>query len=140
VPLGSFPTRAEVEVQGTSASVQVIARNAKLSEVLEALTEKLEGLRSKETTNLDERISGSYKGTVDDVLGRILRGYDYIITDRGTAIHILVVGKSAGAPAIVPGSGPVAPAAGASAPAAIVPPAFAAPLPIGVATMPMRGR
>jgi hypothetical protein len=140
IPLGSLPARADVEVQGTNASVQVIVHNAKVSEVLRALTEKLESFRCKETTNLDDVISGSYKGPVDDVLGRILRGYDYVITARGTAIDILVVGKSAGAPAIVPGSGPVAPVAGAPASAAIVPPAFAAPLPIGGTPMLTRGR
>jgi hypothetical protein len=122
-PLGSLPARADVEVQGTSASVQVIAHNAKVSEVLRALTETLESFHCKETTNLDDVISGSYKGSVNDVLARILRGYDYIITTQGIAIDILVVGKSASAPAVVP--------APASAAVARVPPAFAAPLPIG---------
>jgi hypothetical protein len=131
--LESLPARADVEVQGTSASVHVVAHNAKVSEVLRALTETLESFHRKETTNLDDVISGSYKGSVEDVLRRILRGYDYIITTQGTAIDILVVGKSAGAPAIVPAPGTVAPVAEAPASAAVarVPPAFAAPLPIG---------
>jgi hypothetical protein len=133
IPLGSLPARADVEVRGTSALVHVVAHNAKVSEVLRALTETLESFRCKETSNLDDVISGSYKGSVVDVLGRILRGHDYIITTQGTAIDILVVGKSAGAPAIVPASGTVVPVAQAPAPAAVarVPPAFAAPLPIG---------
>jgi hypothetical protein len=141
-PLGPLPARADVEVQGTSASVHVIARNAKVSEVLRALTETLKRFHCKETTDLDNVISGSYEGSVQDVLGRILRGYDYIITTEGTATDILVVGKSAGAPAIVPGSGPVAPVSGdpASATVARLPPAFAAPLPIGRAPVPTRGR
>ena len=132
IPLGSLPARADVDVQGTSASVHVIAHNAKVSEVLRALTEKLESFHCKETTNLDDVISGSYKGSVDDVLARVLRGYDYIITTRGTAIGILVVGKSAGAPAVVPAPTPAA--------VALVPPAFAAPLPIGGAPTLARGR
>jgi hypothetical protein len=124
IPLGSLPARATVDVQGTRASVQVVAHNAKVSEVLRALTETLKSVHCKETTSLDDVISGNYKGSVEDVLGRILRGYDYIITTQGTAIDILVVGKSAGAPAIVP-----LPAA--VAPVARIPPAFAAPLPTG---------
>ena len=141
-PLGPLPARAAVAVQGTSASVHVVAHNAKVSEILRALTEALESFRGKETTNLDEVISGNYNGPVEDVLGRILRGYDYIITTRGTAIDILVVGKSAGAPAIVPASGTVAPVANAPASAAVarVPPAFAAPLPIGRSPTLARGR
>jgi len=132
IPLGSLPARAAVEVQGTSASVHVVAHNAKVSEVLRALTDTLESFRCKETTNLDDVISGSYNGPVEDVLGRLLRGYDYIITTQGTAIDILVVGKSAAAPAIVPAAAPAA--------VTLVPPAFAAPLPIGLPPNPARGR
>src|SRR5262245_17912707 len=132
IPLGSLPARADVEVQGTSASVHVVAHNAKVSEVLRALTETLESFHCKETTNLDDVISGSYNGPVEDVLGRILRGYDYVIAIQGTAINILVVGKSASAPVIVP--------APASAAVTLVPPAFAAPLPIGLPPTPARGR
>jgi hypothetical protein len=131
-PLGSLPARATVDVQGTSASVHVVAHNAKVSDVLRALTETLKSFRYNETTNLDEVISGSYSGPVQDVLGRILRGYDYVITTQGTAIDILVVGKSAGAPAIV--------RAPASAAVTLVPPAFAAPLPIGLPPNPAPGR
>jgi|SoiMethySBSTD1v2_1073268.scaffolds.fasta_scaffold1511154_2 hypothetical protein len=132
IPLGSLPARAAVAVHGTSAAVHVVAHNAKVSEVLRAMTETLESFRCKETTNLDDVISGSYNGPVEDVLGRILRGYDYVITIQGTAIDILVVGKSAGAPAIVP--------APASAAVTLVPPAFAAPLPTGRPPTPARGR
>jgi hypothetical protein len=142
IALGSLPARAGVDVQGTSTSIHVVAHNAKVSEVLRALTERLEGLHCKETTNLDDVISGNYKGSVEDILRRILRGYDYVITTQGTAIDLLVVGKSAAAPAIAPGSGTVAPVAKAPAPAAVtpVPPAFAAPLPIGWSPTPARGR
>jgi hypothetical protein len=80
IPLGSLPARAAVAVHGTSAAVHVVAHNAKVSEVLRAMTETLESFRCKETTNLDDVISGSYNGPVEDVLGRILRGYDYVIT------------------------------------------------------------
>ena len=140
IPLGFPPARADVDVRGTRASVHVVAHNAKVSEVLRALTETLESFGCKETASLDDVISGSYTGPVDDVLRRILRGYDYIITSRGTAMDILVVGKSAGA--IVPGSGPVTPVAGAPASAAVarLPPAFAAPLPIGPLPALARGR
>jgi hypothetical protein len=124
VPLGAPPARAAVDVQGTRASVRVVASNAKVSEVLRALTETLGSFRCEETAGLDDTISGSYSGPVEDVLARILRGYDYVITTQGGGIAILVVGKSAGAPAIVP-----APAAAA---ATVVPPAFAAPLPMGL--------
>jgi hypothetical protein len=132
IPLGSSPARAAVEVRGTSASVHVVAHNAKVSEVLRAIADKLESFRCKEATNLDDVITGSYNGPVEDVLGRILRGYDYVITTQGTAINILIVGKSAAAPTIVP--------APASAAVTLVPPAFAAPLPIGLPPTPARGR
>jgi hypothetical protein len=131
IPLRSLPARAAVEVQGTRASVHVVAHNAKVSEVLGALTETLKGFHCKETANLDGVISGSYRGSVEDVLGRVLRGYDYIITTQGTAIDIVVIGKSGSAPAVVPTSATVAPVAKVPTSATRVPPAFAGPLPIG---------
>ena len=127
IPLRSLPACAAVEVQGTRASVHVVAQNATVSEVLKALTETLKSFHCKETINLDGVISGSYTGSVEDILGRILREYDYIITTQGAAIEIVVIGRSGSA---------VVPAAGvAAAPTSVavtrVPPAFAAPLPIG---------
>ena len=140
IALGSLPARADVKVQGTRASVHVVAHNAKVSEVLRALTQTLDGFHCKETTSLDAQISGSYKGSVEDVLGRILRGYDYVIATRGPAIDILVVGKSAAAPANMPASGAMEAVPPAPAAVARLPPAFAAPLPIAQPPTPARGR
>jgi len=141
IPLRSLPAWAAVEVQGTSASVHVVAQNATVSEVLRALTETLKGFHCKETIDLDRVISGSYQGSVEDILGRVLREYDYIITTQGTAIEIVVIGRSGSAPAVVPASGTGAPVATAPTSVAVtrVPPAFAAPLPIG-SGMPARDR
>jgi hypothetical protein len=131
IPLRSLPACAAVEVQGTSASVHVVAQNATVSEVLKALTEKLKSFHCKETINLDGVISGNYTGSVEDILGRVLREYDYIITIQGTAVEIVVIGKSGSA--VVPASGTGAPVAAAPTSVAVthVPPAFVAPLPIG---------
>jgi hypothetical protein len=141
IPLRSLPAHAAVEVQGTSASIHVIAQNANVSEVLRALTETLKSFHCNETTNIDGLINGSYKGSVEDVLGRVLRGYDYIITTQGNALEIVVIGRSGSAPAVLPASGTVAPVATAptSPSNTRVPPAFAAPLPIGSGT-PVRDR
>jgi hypothetical protein len=107
---GSLPVRAAVEVQGTSASIQVVAQNARVSEVLRALTESLKSINCKEMTDLDGVISGTYEGSLEDVLGRVLRGYDYVITTQGAAIDIVVIGRSGSAPAVVaPIPGAVAP-------------------------------
>ena len=130
-----------MEVQGTSASIHVVAQNATVSEVLRALTETVKSFHCKETINLDRVISGSYKGSVEDILGRVLREYDYIITTQGTAIEIVVIGRSGSAPTVVPVSGTGAPVPTAPTSVAVthVPPAFAAPLPIG-SGMPARDR
>jgi len=107
---GSLPVRAAVEVQGTSESVQVVAQNARVSELLRTLTETLKSINCKEMTDLDGVISGTYKGSLEDVLGRVLRGYDYVITTQGAAIDIVVIGRSGSAPAVVaPVPGAVAP-------------------------------
>jgi hypothetical protein len=90
--LGSVPARAAVSVQVDAASVQVVADQATVSEVLSALSSAL-GIRYDTTANLDSVIGGTYSGSLDNVLGRILRGYNYVIKTRNATVHVIVIGK-----------------------------------------------
>jgi hypothetical protein len=112
IPLLSLPAHAAVEVRGTSELVQVVAHNAKLHEVLSALAATLKSLNYR-GTNLDGVINGTFKGSVQDVLGLILSGYDYVITTQDAAMLIVVIGRSASV-AIAPALGTVAPIAPAT--------------------------
>ena len=133
----SLPVRAAVEVQGEDMSVQIVADNAKISEVLSALATSLKGFSWKEIDNLDGAISGTYKGSVEDVLGRVLRGFDYVIKTQETTIEIVVIGRSRSAPAAVaPVLRAIAPPPTPPVSAAVAPvPTPVAPIPGAVAAM-----
>jgi hypothetical protein len=91
--LGAMPARATVSVQGDATSVQVIADQATVSEVLNAISSTL-GLRYDTKANLDSLIGGTYRGSLDNVLWRILRGYNFVIKRHDAAFYLLVVGKA----------------------------------------------
>jgi hypothetical protein len=93
VSLGAMPARAAVSVQGDTASVQVVAHQATVSEVLAALRSAL-GLRYRTMANIDSVIGGTYRGPLNNVLGQILRGYNYVIEVHDTTIYLIVVGKA----------------------------------------------
>ena len=101
--LGSMPARAAVSVQVDAASVQVVADQATVSEVLGALSSAL-GIRYDTTANLDSIIGGTYSGSLDNVLARILRGYNYVIKTRNATIHVIVIGKAGNLPVGSPAS------------------------------------
>ena len=126
--LGSMPARAAVRVQVDvdAASVQVVADQATVSEVLSALSSAL-GIRYDTMANLDSVIGGTYSGSLDNVLGRILRGYNYVIKTRNATIHVIVIGKSGNLPV---GSG--------ASPVELAPPQPATPPNINLETMATR--
>ena len=111
--LGCMPARAAVSVQVDAASVQVVADQATVSEVLSALSSEL-GIRYDTMANLDSVIGGTYSGSLDTVLGRILRGYNYVIKTRNATIHVIVIGKAGNSP-VGSGASPVEPAPAPSA-------------------------
>ena len=103
--VGSMPARAAVSVQVDAASVQVVADQATVSEVLNALRSAL-GIRYDTMANLDSVIGGTYSGSLDNVLGRILRGYNYVIKTRNATVHVIVIGKVGNLP-VASGASPV---------------------------------
>jgi len=91
--LGATPARAAVSVHGDVTSVQVVADQATVSEVIRALSSAL-GFRYDTKANIDSVIGGTYRGPLSSVLGQILRGYNYVIETHDTTIHLIVVGKA----------------------------------------------
>jgi hypothetical protein len=65
-------------------------------------------------TKLDSVIGGTYRGPLDNVLGRVLRGYNYVIETHEATIHVIVIGKAGSLP-VASGASPVEPAPAQSA-------------------------
>jgi hypothetical protein len=89
----SAPAHCEVSVQGSAAAVRIEAHEARLPEVLGALGTSL-GVRYTSLIALDEVvIAGTYSGTLDDVLRRMLKGFNYIIRSRDESVEVVIVGR-----------------------------------------------
>jgi hypothetical protein len=101
--------RAEVRIQGDVTAVQVIANQAQVSEVLNALGKRF-NVRYDALSSLDGVINGKYSGPLEQVLLRVLIGFNYVIKTREGAIEVIVVGRPGDTPVAVPAAAP-APAA-----------------------------
>jgi hypothetical protein len=106
----SAATRCEVSVQGTAQALRVDAQQAPLPEVLNALNTSL-GVRHKSLIAVDEVIiGGSYSGTLEDVLWRLLKDLNYVIKTEEDAVEILIVGRPGDPPTPVTKEEPPLPA------------------------------
>src|ERR1700757_3286659 len=72
------PVHAEVRVNGDAGAVQVDAAQSNVAEVLAAL-ESTFRLRVNTSVLLDRAVSGTFTGSLAQVLPRLLEGYDYFI-------------------------------------------------------------
>lgn len=97
-------------MQGTAAAARVDAREAPLSEVLSALGTSF-NVRHEVLTPLDDVIiDGSYSGTLEEVLRRMLTGLNYVIkTRKGTVVEVVIVGRPGDPPAEVANKTPALP-------------------------------
>jgi hypothetical protein len=113
------PVSAASEVQGDSDNLQLRVDNASTKEALDALSAKF-GLIYKLPPDISRTMTGTYSGTIQKVLSRILDGTDYIVTRSSENIEIVVIGMS----------GPnLGTAAGTSIARIATPPATASPKP-----------
>jgi hypothetical protein len=90
--------RCEVSVEGTVAALRIKAEQAPLAEVLSALEARL-GVRHSALIALDDvTVAGTYSGTLEDVLTRLLSGLNYVIETRQEAIEIVIVSRPGAMP------------------------------------------
>lgn len=84
---------AKIEIKGPADAMQLLAEDASLSEVLAALAARF-NLNYEPTPELDQQVDGTYSGTVQQVLVRILDGYDYVANFSSDGIEVKVWGRS----------------------------------------------
>jgi hypothetical protein len=82
---------AEVRVNGDARAVQVDATRSNVAEVLSALETEY-GLRLNTSTALERPVSGTFTGSLAQILSRILEGYDYFIRHQATQIEVTITG------------------------------------------------
>ena len=81
--------RADVSVQGTPEAVQVEAKNASIEEVLGALRDAY-GLNYQSDIPLGRQVSGTYQGSLSDVLTRLLDGSSFVLTRSENTIQVVI--------------------------------------------------
>jgi hypothetical protein len=82
---------AEVRVNGDARAVQVDATRSNVAEVLSAL-ETAYGLRVNTSTALERPVSGTFTGSLAQILSRMLEGYNYFIRHQATKIEVTIIG------------------------------------------------
>jgi hypothetical protein len=104
---------AEVRVDGGMHDVRLEVQDASVDEALAALGTRF-SLKYHSTAPLDRRINGTYEGTLERVISRVLEGYDFILRINPGTIEIIVLRFGKAEPGIAPPTLP--PPAAAPAP------------------------
>jgi len=87
------PALAKTEIEGLSDAVRLSAEDASVNEVLAALSARF-NLTYTPAPELNRAVAGVYSGTLQQVLARILDGYDYVANVSVNGIELKVLGRS----------------------------------------------
>jgi hypothetical protein len=85
--------RAELKVVGDAESIIVEAQNTSIEEILSALSGKF-NLRYRSSANLGGQVTGTYRGTLRDVVMRILAGRSFFINSTAGVMEVTVLERA----------------------------------------------
>lgn len=91
VPFGE--ASAKTNIEGKSDAVSLTAEDAPIGEILAALSDKF-GLIYTPPSGLNRIVGGTYSGTLQQVLVRILDGCDYVVSYAGDKVELKILGQS----------------------------------------------
>jgi len=103
------PANADIRINGDPRTLQLRASGDSLAEVL-ARFDTLFAIKCRSAVPLNTEVSGSYAGSLSQVMARLLDGYNYVIKNDHEQIEVIVLGR-AGETAVVPKKLPATPAA-----------------------------
>jgi hypothetical protein len=106
---------AEVRVEGAIESVRLEARDASVRETLDALSGAF-GLRVRNAAALEQRVNGTYQGSLQQVVAQLLTGRNYVAIHSGGSLEIRIFGDGGSQPIAGPPSAPIYPSNVATAP------------------------
>jgi hypothetical protein len=87
------PAAAATEVQGNVDDLLLKAENVSTREVLDAIAAKF-NLTYDLPPSIGRDVTGVYSGTLNQVLGRILDGNNYIVEASDSGVKLIVLGTS----------------------------------------------
>jgi hypothetical protein len=84
--------RADASVKGDMRAVRLHASHASVSEALSALGATF-NLRYRTSIPLDRNVDGTYSGRLDEVIARLLEGYNYYVVYKNEGgVEVVVLG------------------------------------------------
>jgi hypothetical protein len=100
IDAGVVSARAGVRLEGSPEALRIEAVDAKLVDVLNELKAKF-NLRYRANDALEGRITGSFRGSLQRVVARLLEGYDYVIAISPDGLDALILTQNATANVVV---------------------------------------
>ena len=88
-------SRAELRIEGDETALRVIADQARVGEILEALKAKFR-LRYR-AIDSDRHVTGTISGTLHRVVVRLLDGHDFVVQRSAQGVEILQIAPRGGA-------------------------------------------
>ena len=88
----SATSHAAVEIQGDVSALRVTASGDSISDVLAAIS-KIANLRYRTSVQLQTVISGSYSGSAESVIARLLSDYSFAMSHNGKALEVSIYGR-----------------------------------------------
>jgi hypothetical protein len=92
---------AETQVRGSLEAVTVNVQNSSIAEILAALNNRF-GVRYRSSANLERRVSGTYTGSLQQVVARVLAGYNFFVKAGEGVVDITVLGPPAAGDVVQP--------------------------------------
>jgi hypothetical protein len=85
------PSGRSLHIEGDAAALHVVVQQTTIADVLSALAGF--NVRYSSSVRLDEMRDGSYAGSLEHVVARLLNGYDYATKQHGTRLDVTIIGK-----------------------------------------------
>ena len=91
IQLTPISALAEVVVVGQADALQLEANDTTVDEVLARLGKRF-NVKYRRSAVLDQSISATYKGTLHQVISRMLNGYNFVMKISGAQIEVWILG------------------------------------------------
>lgn len=91
--LGGTPASAlaALQVSGNPKAVNITVQDTSIEEILSALSHEYY-LQYNSSANLERQLTGTYQGSLQRVLTRVLEGYNFVVKVSGGQIELTVLG------------------------------------------------
>ena len=100
---GSNSESAEpLQLQGSPAALRLDLHRTTIINVLSALRAAFH-FHYQASVALDEPLNGTYAGSLEDVIARVLNGYNYVIEQDNAKFDLIIFGKAGGRAVADPG-------------------------------------